>query len=67
MRAPKKRTSSGSAASAAQVVPARGMQVIADFSFDALLQDEMVKLVMASDHVTENELRDLKDIHPLIA
>lgn len=52
--------------SAAKSQPGRE-KVIAFFSFDALVNDEMVRLVMQSDHVSESDLRGLREIHPLIS
>ncbi len=37
-----------------------------DLSFDALMKDDLVRLVMASDHVSEGEIQALKGVRPLI-
>ena len=39
---------------------------VEDLSFDGLLQDDLVRLVMASDHVSEKEMQNLREVRPLI-
>lgn len=38
-----------------------------DLSFDALVQDDLVRLLMASDKVSVQDLLDLRDVRPLIS
>ena len=38
-----------------------------DLSFDALVQDDLVRLLMASDKVSMQDMLDLRDVRPLIS